>query len=166
MANANNRPHRHLTRTEMDVFFAACDGAVHILNPDRVIKHIDGDYDPPDSTMPDNHCYCTWYNGHGIDLGKLHRGYWLGVKDGWYYGCGEFGAEGLDFAGLMRRKYPKEWIKEPFDPNRIVNAQTGSFYHFFFEKGSDMDSWVKKSQEHQAFATSIMPPTFFCSGAS
>ena len=109
MANAANRPHRHLVRSEMETFFEACDSAVHLLNPDRVIKHIDGDYDPPDSSLPDNHCYCTWYNGHGIDIGKLHRGYWLGVKDGWYYGCGEFGAEGLDPVSLMRRRYPKEW---------------------------------------------------------
>ena len=47
---------------------------MRVLNPDRVIKHVDGDYDPPSDTLPDNHCYCGWYNGHGLELGKLHRG--------------------------------------------------------------------------------------------
>ena len=36
-------------------------------NPDQVIKHVDGDYDPPTDGIPDNHCYPMWYNGHGID---------------------------------------------------------------------------------------------------
>ncbi len=158
--NANNKPHRHLIREELMDFFSCCDKAVRILNPDRVIKHVDGDYDPPTETMPDNHCYPMWYNAHGIDIGLLNRGYWLSTKPDWYYGCGEFGAEGLDFADLMKRKYPKEWIKEPFDPNKIVNAQTGSFYHLFYDKGTDIESWVEKSQNHQAFATTIMSEAF------
>ena len=52
--------------------------------------------------MPDNHCYPMWYNGHGIDIGKLHKGHWMYVKPDWYYGCGEFGAEGLDFVEVMK----------------------------------------------------------------
>ncbi len=166
MANAANRPHRHFVRDEMEAFFAACDTAVHLLNPDRVIKHIDGDYDPPDSTMPDNHCYCTWYNGHGIDLGKLHRGYWLGVKDGWYYGCGEFGAEGLDPVALMRARYPKEWLpqtpeeEKAWEPSRIVNAQSGNMHFFYYDTQETLEDWVLESHKHQALGTKMQTEAF------
>ena len=97
---------RQLTRPELERFFQAADQVVLLANPDRVIKPVDGDYYPPAPGLPDNHCYCGWYNGHGVELGKLHKGYWQAVKPGWYYGCGEFGAEGLDPVGLMRRHYP------------------------------------------------------------
>ncbi|MCK5119975.1 MAG: glycoside hydrolase family 2, partial [Candidatus Latescibacteria bacterium] len=94
--NANGNPRRHLTRTELEGFFRAADEVIRLQNPDRVIKPVDGDYDPPADGLPDNHCYCGWYNGHGLDLGRLHKGYWQHVKPGWMVGCGEFGAEGLD----------------------------------------------------------------------
>ncbi|MBQ7333229.1 MAG: glycoside hydrolase family 2, partial [Clostridia bacterium] len=158
--NASNEPHRHLERRELESFFSACDLAVKILNPDRVIKHVDGDYDPPSETMPDNHCYPMWYNGHGIDIGLLNKGYWLPTRPDWYYGCGEFGAEGLDFADLMKRRYPKEWLSEPFNPGNIVNAQTENFHYFFFDDGESLEDWVKKSQAHQSFATRIMTEAF------
>lgn len=158
--NANNEPHRHLNREEMEQFFTACDIVVKLSNPDRVIKHVDGDYDPPTESMPDNHCYPMWYNGHGIDIGKLNRGYWLNVRPGWYYGCGEYGAEGLDFEEVMRECYPKEWIKEPFNPSNIVRAQTGNFHYFFYDTQDNMEAWVKASHEFQAFATSIMTDAF------
>ncbi len=166
MANAANRPHRHFVRDEMEAFFAACDTAVHLQNPDRVIKHIDGDYDPPGSDMPDNHCYCTWYNGHGIDLGKLHRGHWLGVKDGWYYGCGEFGAEGLDPVPLMRARYPKEWLPQTaeeekvWEPGRIVNAQSGNMHFFYYDTQETLEDWVRESHKHQAFGTKMQTEAF------
>ncbi len=158
--NANNEPHRHFTRKELEAFFDCCDMAVKLQNTDRVIKHIDGDYDPPCKTMPDNHCYPMWYNGHGIDIGLLHKGYWLPTKPGWCYGCGEYGAEGLDFREVMESDYPKEWLRKPFNPNNIVNAQTGNFYYFFYDKGGNIDDWVNKSQSYQAFATSIMTEAF------
>ena len=154
--NANNEPHRHFLRNELEQFFTACDLVIKLNNPDRVIKHVDGDYDPPTESMPDNHCYPMWYNGHGIDIGRLHKGYWLPVKPGWYYGCGEYGAEGLDFVELMLEKYPKEWLKEPFNPTNIVNAQTGDFYYFFYDKQDSIEKWVSESQRFQAFATRIM----------
>lgn len=158
--NANNRPHRHLERHEMEKFFECCDNIVKIHNPDRVIKHVDGDYDPPTESMPDNHCYPMWYNGHGIDIGRLHRGYWMPVRPDWYYGCGEYGAEGLECAETMREFYPKEWLKEPFDPNNIIFAQTGNFHYFFYDTPEGIDDWIEKSQNHQAFATSIMTEAF------
>ena len=158
--NANNEPHRHLERNELEDFFTMCNLAVKMQNPDQVIKHIDGDYDPPTEGMPDNHCYPMWYNGHGIDIGRLYKGYWLSVKPGRYYGCGEYGAEGLDFCEVMRECYPKEWIKEPFDPSNIVRAQTGSFHRFFYDTQDTMEDWVRESQEHQRFATKLMTEAF------
>ncbi len=158
--NSNNLPHRMISRKDMEELFKAMDVVVRLHNPERVIKHVDGDYDPPSESMPDNHCYCMWYNGHGMEMGRLHQGYWLAVKPGWYYGCGEFGAEGLDFGGLMKRRYPEEWIREPFHPGNILRAQTGNFYHFFFDEGEDLEDWVEKSQTYQAFATKIMTTAF------
>ncbi len=158
--NANNEPHRHLTREELEQFFTCCDTVVKLHCPEQVIKHVDGDYDPPTEGMPDNHCYPMWYNGHGIDIGKLHKGYWLPVKPDWYYGCGEYGAEGLDHASLMRSRYPKEWLCEPFNPCNIIRAQTGNFHYFFYDTQDSLDNWVEKSQEFQAFATSVMTEAF------
>ncbi len=166
MANGNNRPHRHLVRDEMEAFFEALDTAVRFLNPDRVIKHIDGDYDPPDNTLPDNHVYCTWYNGHGVDMGKLHRGYWLGVKEGWYYGCGEFGAEGLDPVPLMRARYPKEWLpatpeeEKAWEPGRIQDAQSGNMHFFYYDTQDNLEDWVRESHKHQAFGTKLQTEAF------
>ncbi len=160
MPNAADEPHRYFERKELEDFFAAADLVIKLTNPDRVIKHVDGDYDPPSDCMPDNHCYPMWYNAHGIDIGKLNKGYWLYVKPGWYYGCGEYGAEGLDFPEIMLRRYPKEWVKEPFNPLNIHNAQTGNFYYFFYDKQDSMEDWVEASQTHQAFATQIMTDAF------
>lgn len=158
--NAKNAPHRHLTRPEMEEFFSSCDYVVRLNNPDRVIKHVDGDYDPPTEGMPDNHCYPTWYNGHGIDIGKLHRGYWMQVKPDWYYGCGEYGAEGLECVETMKKYYPAEWTQEPFDPNKILFAQTGDLHYFFYDSQDDINSWSEKSQQYQALATKLMTEAY------
>lgn len=154
--NANNQPNRMLTRNELEKLFKAMDDIVHLQNPERVIKHIDGDYDPPDDLMPDNHCYTMWYNGHGIDFGKLHKGYWMDVKPGWHYGCGEYGAEGLENVELMKKRYPEEWISEPFNPQKILCCQTASFHRFFFETPDSIEEWVEESQKYQSFAVREM----------
>ena len=164
--NAGNRPQRHLTREEMAAFFEMADRMVHVQNPDRVIKHVDGDYEPPDTTLPDNHCYTCWYNGHGVDLGTLVRGDWLPVSEGWYCGCGEFGTEGLDPVPVMRKYYPKEWLpqtdeaEKAWSPRSIVDAQTGQFHYFFYETPSTLAEWVFRSQEYQAEATRLMTEAF------
>ena len=154
--NANNKPQCMVNRKQLMNFFRAADDVVHMMNPDRVTKHVDGDYDPPSESLPDNHCYSLWYNGHGLDFGKLHKGFWLDVEPGWHYGCGEFGAEGLDFPDLMTRRYPKEWVRAPFDPANIVRAQTASFHYCFYETPHTMEEWVKESHKHQHFATKMM----------
>jgi len=156
---------RHLTRDELERFFTAADQIILSINPDRVIKAVDGDYDPPAPGLPDNHAYTLWYVGHGIDSGALHAGHWMPVKPGWNYACGEFGAEGLDFADLMRRRYPREWLPEAdeecsWSPSRIVDAQTGSHYCFFYDRPKTLEGWVQASHTHQAFAARWMTDAF------
>lgn len=164
--NAWDKTHRHLTRPELESFFTAANEVVHLMNPDRVIKPVDGDYDPPAPGLPDNHCYNGWYNGHGLDLGKLNKGYWQQVKPGWMYGCGEFGAEGLDFVDVMRKYYPAEWLPQTPDqegdwtPSRIPQAQTGRFHYMWFDTQHSLEDWVEASQKHQARMTRLMTEAF------
>lgn len=164
--NAYNQPHRHLSRAELMDFFDCADKVMKMYHPDQVIKHVDGDYDPPSKTLPDNHCYTCWYNGCGVEAGALHKGYWLPVKEGWNYGCGEFGAEGLDEESVMRKYYPKEWLPADTDeeyswtPSRIQAAQTGNFYHFFYDTQHSVKDWIRESQRHQAWATKWMTEAF------
>lgn len=164
--NAMDEPHRHLVRAELEDFFKAADIVAKMANPDRVIKAVDGEYDPPAPGLPDNHCYCGWYNGHGLDLGKLHKGYWQKVKPGWFYGCGEFGSEGLDPLEVMQKYYPKEWLPQTSNegkkwmPDRIVMAQTGKFHYFWFETPESLEEWVRSSQAHQEWVTRLMTEAF------
>ena len=158
---AGKEPHRHMLRNEMEVFFEICDRIVHYNAPGYIIKHVDGDFDPPTTgTMPDVHCYTMWYNGGQEDFGMLYRGFGQEVAPGWYYGCGEFGSEALDFADLMRRRYPAEWIREPFDPGNIVCAQAKMLHGCFFDTPTTMEDWVTATQAHQAFATKIMTESY------
>jgi hypothetical protein len=163
---AAGAPHRNVTRDEMTRLFEAADMVVHMANPDRVTKAVDGDYDPPGPGMPDNHCYCGWYNGHGIDMGALNKGYWQQVKPGWVYGCGEFGAEGLDPVELMRKRYPAAWLpqtaeqEKTWSPNSILGAQTGRHHQYFFDTPHTLADWVQASQAHQAWVTRLMTDAF------
>jgi hypothetical protein len=165
-ANGLGNPQRNLTREEMTRLFEAADAVVHMAHPDQVAKAVDGDYDPPGPGLPDNHCYCGWYNGHGLDIGKLHKGYWQHVKPGWRYGCGEFGVEGLDRVELMRRWYPKPWLPQTADeekqwsPNSIPDEQTGTLHYAFFETPKTLHDWVERSQEYQAWVIRLMAEAF------
>lgn len=165
-AESGKRKHRHLTRPELESFFTAADQAVRLANPDRVIKAVDGDYVPPGPGLPDNHCYCCWYNGHGVDIGKLNRGYWQAVKPGWNYGCGEFGAEGLDNLDVMLQHYPKDWLPPNADeertwmPDRIVMAQTGRMHYMWFDTQHSVKDWIAAGQAHQAWGTRLMTEAF------
>lgn len=164
--NAYNQPHRHLNRSELMDFFDCADKLVKLYNPDRVIKHVDGDYDPPSKTLPDNHCYTCWYNGCGVDAGALHKGEWLPVSRGWNYGCGEFGAEGLDEESVMRKYYPGKWLPQTneeesgWSPAKIMGAQTGNFHYFFYDTQHSVKDWIEESQKHQAWATKWMTEAF------
>ena len=157
---------RRMRRPELDRLFSAMDQAVLSQNPDRVIKPVDGDYDPPAPGLPDNHCYTLWYFRNGIDFGLLHKGYWQGVKPGWNYGCGEFGAEGLDTEELMRKYCPSNWLPasaaeaKTWTPARIVRAQTAEMCPNFFDRPDSMADWIRTSREHQAWATRLMTEAF------
>jgi len=163
--NAKNqsRPHRHMTRFELENFFKACDLIVKYNCPECVIKHVDGDFEGPDhcpeNSMPDFHTYNLWYGG-SFPFGKMYRGYWIPTMPGWYYGCGEYGTEGLDPADLMLKAYPEEWLKEPFDPGNIAGAQTKVQHYKFFDTPETMEEWVAKSQAYQAFAAKMATECF------
>jgi len=154
--NAEGYPHRGMpTAGEYNKFFAACDQVVLFANPDRVIKAGDGDYDPPVPGLPDSHCYNAWYNGHGLGLGELHKGHWQPVKPGWYYACGEFGAEGLDPVTTMKKYYPEEWLpgkQNNWSPLQIKGAQTQAFHYMWFNTQHSIEDWVEASQKHQEWA--------------
>lgn len=167
--NAANEPHRNISRPQLQGFFEAASYIMHVLNPYRVIKPIDGDYNPPETIgLPDNHCYPTWYNGHGIDVGRLHKGYWLPTKPNWYLGCGEFGCEGLDSLEVMLDKYPKNWlptggpdsIDENWTPSSIPQSQVGRFHYFFFKTPKTLREWVDESQKYQGYGTALMARAF------
>ncbi len=160
-ANANNEPHRHMLRYEREELFDIFDKILRYNHPDCVTKHADGDFDPPTvNSMPDVHCYTLWYNGGQQDFGLLHRGYGQSVAPGWYYGCGEYGAEGLDFPEVMKKYYPPEWIEEPFDPGRIIGAQSKNWHGCFIDTPETMQKWSEATQEHQAFAMKSMTEAY------
>ncbi len=159
--NAKKEPHRYLLRNEMEDLFEIFDRIIHAHHPDCVIKHVDGDFDPPTrDTMPDIHCYTLWYNGGQQDFGLLHRGYGQPVAPGWCYGCGEYGAEGLDFPDVMRECYPSEWVQEPFDPHNIIAAQAGDWHGCFMDTPDTMEEWCEATQAHQAFAMKVMTEAY------
>ncbi len=165
--NAEGSPQRSLnTSEEYYQLFKAMDQAVLLSNPDRVIKAGDGDYDPPSPGLPDSHCYNTWYNGHGLGLGKMHKGYWQPVKPGWLYGCGEFGAEGLDPLNVMQKYYPKNWMpqtpeeEKSWSANRIAMSQTNQFHYMWFNTQNSLKEWIDESQNFQAWATKFVTESF------
>jgi hypothetical protein len=165
--NAEGSPQRSFnTADEYYRLFAALDQAVLLSNPDRVIKAGDGDYDPPSPGLPDNHCYNTWYNGHGLALGKLYKGYWELVKPGWYYGCGEFGAEGLDPIEVMKKYYPAAWLpstpqeESHWNPGRISQSQTQRFHYMWYNTPHSVADWISASQDHQAWAAKFVAESF------
>jgi hypothetical protein len=166
--NGQGRPHRNLVREELEQFFDMANRIVRLCNPERVIKCVDGDYDPPVATgMPDNHCYCGWYIGHAIDLGRLNAGFWIPVAEGWHYGCGEFGSEGLDNLEVMREFYPEGWLPAsdqnafaPWRPVELIDNQTNHFQYLWFPSQKTPSTWIEASQRHQAWITRLMTEAF------
>ncbi|GEP94707.1 hypothetical protein CCY01nite_09670 [Chitinophaga cymbidii] len=165
--NAEGNPQRHLnTYEEFERFFTAADQAVLMSNPDRVIKAGDGDYDPPSPGLPDNHCYNGWYNGHGLGLGEMFKGYWIPVKPGWNYACGEFGSEGLESVEIMRKYYPAAWLprnreeERNWSPSKIPAAQTGRFHYMWYNTQHSLEDWAQASQQHQATITQLTTEAF------
>jgi beta-galactosidase/beta-glucuronidase len=159
-----------ISRAEYEHMFEAADLFVHHENPDRAVKYVDGDYQSPNKGLPDEHCYNIWYHGHGLKLGDLHKGGWRHTKKDWMYGCGEFGAEGLDTVDLMMRRYPDQWMPEgreqdgDWTPERIRTAykrnQTWDKHWDWFETQDNMADWVKMSHEHQVWGLRMVTESF------
>jgi len=165
--NAEGNPQRSLnTATEYHQLFKALDQVVLLANPDRVIKAGDGDYDPPSPGLPDSHCYNTWYNGHGLGIGEMYKGFWQPIKPNWYYACGEFGAEGLDPMNTMQKYYPKEWLpkdasdEKVWNANRISMSQTQRFHYMWYNTQHSLQEWIDASQDYQAWAVKFVSETF------
>ncbi len=160
--------HRHLDRPELESFFVAAAAAMRIEHPDVTIKNVDGDYDPPAEGLPDCHIYSLWYQGHGLPFGKLHQGYFPGIKADWCYSSGEYGAEGMDPVDLMRRRYPSDWLPPLDDPaaeaawsaNSISHAQSGRHQALFFDRPTTLAGWVEASQRYQAEATRLQTEAY------
>jgi len=165
--NAEGFPQRSFSDiSEYWKLFKAFDQAVLLSNPDRVIKAGDGDYDPPTPGLPDSHCYNTWYNGHGLGIGEMYKGYWQPIKPDWYYACGEFGAEGLDPLNVMQKYYPKAWLptdkasEKYWTANRISMAQTHRFHYMWYNTQHSLQDWITASQDYQAWAVKFVSETF------
>lgn len=158
---AEMKPHA-IGRYAYERLFEALDVVIENENPDRVTKYVDGDYQAPNNGYPDHHCYNIWYDNHFTSLVQMNRGYWKHVLDGWMYGCGEFGAEGIDPVGLMKRHYPAEWLKPQADGTwtpknlrgKYIGAQTYNMHTSWFESETTIEDWVEVSQAHQKWGVS------------
>ncbi|HOD92458.1 MAG TPA: glycoside hydrolase family 2 TIM barrel-domain containing protein [Clostridia bacterium] len=156
-----NTHHINLTRAEMENWFEICDRFIKHENPYRVIKRVEGDYDPPTfEGLSDFHCYNMWYTNHAIPIGDLYRGYLPAIRKDWKTGCGEYGTEGLDNLDLMKKRYPTEWLPKNDEdfwiPDKIVKAQTNSMHGDWFYEQDNIKDWIYFSQQHQAKSVSMM----------
>ncbi len=148
-----------LSRMEMERFFNAAREAVHIYNPQRVIKYNEGDYAPIENTygISDFHTYTFWYVSHGMPSGKLNKGYLPPIRKDWMTGCGEFGCDGLDRLELLRKYCPAEWLPkndlDPWSPTSIAKAQCYSLHGDFFPEQNTAEEWISASREHQRIST-------------
>lgn len=164
---AEMQPHA-ISRYAYERLFEALDVVVENENPDRVVKYVDGDYQAPNDGYPDHHCYNIWYDNHYIGIDEMNRGLWKHILDGWMYGCGEFGAEGLDPVDLMKRRYPKEWLKLEDDgvwtPKNIrgkyIAAQTYGMHTSWFEPETTIEDWVEVSHAYQKWGVSTVARAF------
>lgn len=160
-ASKRGKGHRHLHRDELEAFFVAARQAIYIENPDRVIKNVEGDYDPPTAEgQPDFHCYNLWYTNHALPFGKLYKGYLPPLKPGWKAGCGEYGTEGLDHYDVMKQYYPADWVpkqdEDEWMPDHIYAAQTHGMHGDWYEEQYRIRDWIRESQRHQASASRLM----------
>lgn len=157
-----DKAHRDLYRNELEDFFEGATKVVRLYNPDRVIKNVEGDYDPPTRWgLSDFHCYNMWYTNHALPIGKLHKGYLPPLKGGWKSGCGEYsGGEGLDPLELMIASYPNDWLpgnfKAPWTPESIIRSQSYSMHGDWYEEQTTIEEWIRESHRHQCEGTRLM----------
>jgi hypothetical protein len=158
--------HRFVDRVTLEDFFEVCTRYTRLYNPDRVIKCVDGDYDPPPRHgMLDQHAYVCMHEDHGIELGKLHGGELFRVKKGWRCGVGEYGAEGMEPLATMRRHYPAAWLPQDDDdrswtPDRIPMCQAWGWHHQWYDRQDTIGDWIAATHRHQAWAVRFMHEGF------
>jgi hypothetical protein len=140
--------------------FHRFDAAALKLNPDQVIKWIEGDYVNISENYSDHHDYGGWYGS----LKSVYQGAWHATREGWMHGCGEFGAEALDSVALMKKYYPPEWLKTAPDgswnPRVIPKSQTATTGLKWFPAQKTMEDWVAVSREHQKWVVRLMTESF------
>lgn len=157
-----------ISRYAYENLFEALNVVIHNENPERAVKYIDGDYQAPSNGYPDNHCYNIWYDGHGVDLDVMSRGGWMPISKGWMFGCGEFGAEGLDHESLINRCYPPEWKRKEADgtwspkymETEFSTSQTYKMHWNWFETQHTLKDWIRESQAHQAWGIEMVSKSF------
>lgn len=160
-ASKRGKGHRHLHRDELEALFLSARQAIYIENPDRVVKNVEGDYEPPTKMgLSDFHCYTMWYTNHMIAFGEFYKGGIPPIKKGWKTGYGEYGSEALDHLALMQERYPKEWLparlEDPWMPDSIIESQTYSLHGDWYSEADHIEEWIARSQQYQAFVTRLM----------
>jgi hypothetical protein len=153
-----------LPRPKLTALFEDFDLNVRKLNPDQVVKWVDGDYANLSTGFSDHHCYNGWYKGHCLGAGAFYKGAWTSTRQGWMHGCGEFGAEALDSIGLMKKYYPGKWLQTKpdgsWDPNVIPYCQTRKAGPPWIPPQKTMAEWVDLTREHQKCVIRLMTETF------
>ncbi|MBI2437737.1 MAG: hypothetical protein HYV36_02855 [Lentisphaerae bacterium] len=165
-AGQSDRRHRRVARETLEDFFEVCINYTRLYNPDRVIKCVDGDYDPPPRHgMLDQHAYVCMHEDHGVEVGKLHKGELFDIKKGWRCGVGEYGAEALEPLATMRKRYPAEWLPDRDDdpgwtPERIPWCQAWGWHHQWYDRQDTIKDWIAATHHHQAWAVRFMHEAF------
>lgn len=150
-----------LDRKGHEELFSGFDSVAENLNPGQVTKWIDGDYINISQKSSDHHDYDIWY---GNSIKERYFGKWHSTRAGWMHSCGEFGSEGLDDIGLMKKLYPTEWLKleqnGTWNPRNIPSCQTQTIgAKWLTIKTGTMEDWVKNSREYQMWATRLFTET-------
>ncbi|MGF7230342.1 glycoside hydrolase family 2 protein, partial [Arachidicoccus sp.] len=142
-----------LSRAGHQQLFYGFDSVAQLMNPGQVCKWVEGDYINLSPRFSDDHDYDIWY-GNGIR--KTYFGSWFDTRKGWMYGCGEFGAEGLDDIEFMKKNYPKTWLQSndgKWNPKIIPGCQTPTVgAKWLVLKDSSMVQWVTQSRIYQQWA--------------
>jgi Glycosyl hydrolases family 2, sugar binding domain/Glycosyl hydrolases family 2/Glycosyl hydrolases family 2, TIM barrel domain len=133
--------------------FDQCDALIESINPEQVVKWVDGDYANMSRKYSDHHCYNLWYWKHAIPFHRQYKGAWVDTREGWMHGCGEYGIEGLDSVELMKKYYPKEWLGFNTDGSwtseHLPCQSNRPGFKRWIGKPKTLEELVSISREHQ-----------------
>ena len=139
--------------------FRTCDTLIPQVAPDQVRKWVDGDYANMSEGYSDHHCYNLWYWRHCLPFSQQYKGAWTRTRGGWMHGCGEYGTEGVDSPGLMRKYYPKEWLGESapgkWSPAKIPCQTNRPAFKRWVHDLPTLEEWCAEGREHQRCATRL-----------